>query len=704
MRIIDLHIANFKAIDQISLEDLTDVVVIAGANGSGKSTIFDAIRFWKSTIGSYQKGELQNWLTELGFGNNNNNTSLLSAHQNKDEPFSILASISLSQVEIDYLKENARELLAFYFYKTNAQSNVMAPSVLTMQNLDLVDDFRNQKQGIMQQVEASVFHINLLEPNKIITGSVEVNPSGNINMNAPFVLQLVLSIFVDEIGIIEHYGPQRTFGREQVQSLNLAIETQVRSQRQGNVLYNQASKYSSVKTELASAYVRGLISERAGADPLSNESLEKAVTELFVQFIPGKKFMGVTPNQTGALSFDVKTSAGLHDISELSSGEKELIYGYLRLKNSGLKNSVILIDEPELHLNPRLTDGLPDFYYRHIGRPLNNQLWLVTHSDTILRQSVGYDGFRVFHMKTVGNYEAGESQIVEVTAQSEINRAIIDLVGDLAAFKPGGKLVIIEGGGASEFDKGLIQRLFPEFAQRVNLISSESKSRVQALHSLLEKIGIEGDLFSGVYAITDADDNVAAGNATLPKGTYQWDVYHIENYLVNPFFIRKVMIDNLLISEEIPESTIYDWLREAAESTKDTLIRHEMENIVRKAIYSSIKVNTDRSSKFEIAKLSEAADKSVEKIRLLLEDSLSPISLSLLKEKTESRLDEALKSNLWIDTFRGREVLNAFVDARGKNKISYESLRNQIGARMRDVEYQPIGMGQVLNAIDEFGT
>jgi hypothetical protein len=41
--------------------------------------------------------------------------------------------------------------------------------------------------------------------------------------------------------------------------------------------------------------------------------------------------MGVRPEPGGTLSFPVRLSSGdTHDINELSSGEKELVYGYLR--------------------------------------------------------------------------------------------------------------------------------------------------------------------------------------------------------------------------------------------------------------------------------------------------------------------------------------------------------------------------------------
>lgn len=698
MKFVELHVANFKAIDQISMTDLGDVVVIAGANGSGKSTIFDAIRFWKSSIGAYQKGEFQNWLNELGFAANQQ--KLILAHQNHEEPFSINATIELSEHEVEHLHAHGASILAYYFFKTQAQNQYMAPQILSILNLELIEEFRNVKHQILQQVSIALPEIAALKTGHRLTGTVEVATNGNIDIQAPLPLKLILSVFEDELGVIEHFGPQRNFGRERVESLNLAIEPQVRSQRQTSALYNHANKYNGVKAELASAYVRRLISESAGVKQGVSISLEDSIVELFLQFIPGKTFEGIKPSEDGSITFNVKTPAGLHDIADLSSGEKELIYGYLRLKNSGLKNSIVMIDEPELHLNPRLTDGLPDFYYRHLGKPLNNQLWLVTHSDTILRQSVGYEGFNVFHMKTVGSYDSNEAQLVTVTATSDLNAAVIELVGDLAAFKPGGKLVILEGGGDSEYDKRLIQRLFPNFALKVNLISSESKTKVRALHSILDRLDEEGDLFSGVYSIVDSDVILPSIDAKQDTNSLQWDRYHIENYLLEPNFIKKVLVDNDIILDSVSLETIETWLTQAAATTQDSLIRHEMESLIKKRMFATLKINGPRDQLFSTADAEIIIDRSIEDLMIVRKTTLDTANIESELTKIKAHLSISLANGDWIKYFKGRDILKAFIKSRGGSRITYDAFKNQIAARMRDAQFQPKGMADVLSIIE----
>ena len=84
MRIIHLEIENFRAIDQIVMSDLEDMVVIAGANGCGKSCIFDAIRLFKSTYGGYQPNEWQSWFNEFQIYFNRYQPDLLRLFQDRN--------------------------------------------------------------------------------------------------------------------------------------------------------------------------------------------------------------------------------------------------------------------------------------------------------------------------------------------------------------------------------------------------------------------------------------------------------------------------------------------------------------------------------------------------------------------------------------------------------------------------------------------
>src|SRR5690606_20739108 len=128
-----------------------------------------------------------------------------------------------------------------------------------------------------------------------------------------------------------------------------------------------------------------------------------------------------------------------------------------------------LLDEPELHLNPKLIKNLPEFYQKNLGENVQNQLWLVTHSDALIRGAMGKPGFNIFHMTPCAGAESASSQLRSLRMRDDLDIAVADLVGDLSAYRPGGKGVIFEGGGDAEFDKMFVGGLFKKELLGINL-------------------------------------------------------------------------------------------------------------------------------------------------------------------------------------------------------------------------------------------
>ncbi len=107
----------------------------------------------------------------------------------------------------------------------------------------------------------------------------------------------------------------------------------VEQQRSAHSLYNYANKYANVKSEMASSYIKELLAEQVSKSADGQESLSSTLKELFRTFFPDKEFLGPQPTESGTLLFPVKTADGAtHDLNELSAGEKEVLYGYLRLR------------------------------------------------------------------------------------------------------------------------------------------------------------------------------------------------------------------------------------------------------------------------------------------------------------------------------------------------------------------------------------
>lgn len=449
---------------------------------------------------------------------------------------------------------------------------------------------------------------------------------------------------------------------------------------------------------MAADYVRQALRERKhGASVSADDTrpLADTLQELFTIFFPGKKFLGPVPTEEGNLSFPVQVADGsIHDIDELSSGEKEVLFGYLRLRNSAPRYSVILLDEPELHLNPALVRGLPQFYHKHLSVQLNNQIWLVTHSDAFLREAMGTAGLRVFHMQHSAASKAPSNQLQEIQAGEEVEVVILEMVGDLAAYRPGAKIVFFEGDN-SEFDVEMVSRLFPVLQGEMNFVSGGSRARVQRLHDVLDRSIQAGDIPVKIYSVVDRDSQ---SKDDTQRRRYSWDVYHIENYLLEPQYIRSAL--NTVNIQHVDLSStegIGKRLQEIASVQIDKLVMHTMRKEINAELVRMLNLNADPNAEIEQA-LHQAVRRSAQRISNAADNDLDVAAIEERVEAERKRLQHALDTGEWKREFRGRDILRRFAGDYVPG-MRYEHFRNILISQMANATYQPAGMKAVLDKI-----
>jgi AAA15 family ATPase/GTPase len=123
LKIRSLFIRNFKAITKISFENIPDLIVLAGPNGCGKTSIFEAIRLIKAIIGPYHTSELPTIRSEL----QQNLKNLLRFNSPELE---ISMSIELSEDEIAYLREKHLDV----DQELNTNNNILSSTIKIDQN------------------------------------------------------------------------------------------------------------------------------------------------------------------------------------------------------------------------------------------------------------------------------------------------------------------------------------------------------------------------------------------------------------------------------------------------------------------------------------------------------------------------------------------------------------------------------------------
>ena len=692
MHIRSLLVENFRAIRRVELTNLGSAVVVAGSNGCGKSSLFDAVRLLKSAYGQYHQHEYQSWFNEFQINFQRIRSEAHRVLNDLTRPMRIRAELELSPSERDYLRSNARQLYLQLNWaqltgvrSAEGEHIAVNPAVQRAQG-PIVESQTNE---LMTAFESAIEQATYW-------GELTMTNGNDPVVTASPVLELMFSVYKPQhLGIIDYHGPHRSYGREQVESVSFHIAGASHQQSQ-HALYNTHNKYNGVKTEMAQSYVRHLIARDAGVSLAEDGDLKHTLDELFSVFFPGKQFLGARPTGDGGLSFPVKLESGHeHDINELSSGEKEVLLGYLRLRNSAPRNSIVLLDEPELHLNPRLTRGLPRFYQKHLGEALGNQLWLITHSDALLREAVNEPAYTVFHMQP--SYAADPTnQVVPVSASAAVERAVIALVGDLATYSPRSKVVLLEGED-SEFDASMIQQLFPEFADRVNLVSAGPKGVVAGTQRVLERAAGGGKLDARFYAIVDRDLDVS--DLVESGRQFAWNVYHIENYLLEPAHICASLRSLQVGGKVLTDREVADGLLDCARDSVDELVEIQL----RKAVNGSL-VNC-LSTKFApgvpLARgFRDAADRSKDRLTRVLNAELTLGSIEAMETRIRADLLASFSDGSWRSKIRGRDVLRRFADRRYVTPpVKYEVLRNLIINRMRESGFRPPGMSHVVDRI-----
>ena len=696
MKIVNLLVENFRAIKNVELTDLKDMIVIAGPNGCGKSCVLDSIRLFKSVYGGYQPNEWHQWLGEFQIDFQRNPQQMASLLRDRSRSSVIQADIQLSTEETTFIKMHIRSMLEELAWKA-VVPGLNDPWLRT--HGALAAELRAHKPEVDKKVEELMPAVVQQLDAGLSSGRLEINPRGTATTRNNVLLELVFSSFHPKhIGVIDYHGSHRNYGREQLGGINLNLDKEEDKLRTSS-LYNYANKYSNIKSEMAAEYVRQALKEKGGIDDTqSTKDLSQTLQELFKIFFPGKKFLGPVPTDDGNLNFPVEIDGGgKHDINDLSSGEKEVLFGYLRLRSSAQKHSVILLDEPELHLNPALIRGLPQFYHKHLSLELSNQIWLVTHSDAFLREAVGNAGLRVLHMQYATLGSPVGNQVHEIQPGEEVEAIILELVGDLAAYRPGAKVVFFEGEN-SDFDRTMVARLFPEVEKATNFVSGGSKHRVETLHRTLEQSIQAGNIPIKIYSVVDRDSDAGGAEGAFRRH-YSWNVYHIENYLLQPIYICEALKQIGIYSEDVATPDLVEArLKEIAKTQVSKLVSHKIRVQASKTLIEAIELNVNPMSEDVGEEMHRAVIGSRDRVGERVATVLSIDAIRDVVGRERQVLEASLLDDEWKIQFKGRDILRAFAGKFAAG-MRYEYFRDLIISSMAHSGCQPDGMKAVLDGI-----
>lgn len=373
---------------------------------------------------------------------------------------------------------------------------------------------------------------------------------------------------------------------------------------------------------------------------------------IFSNLLPGKELVDINPAQPREFHYKDETGQTL-PFNALSSGEQEVVKVLFDVARKEIKHSIIIIDEPELHLHPTLTFKLIESL-KAIGDHTNQFIFL-THSADLI--STYYSTGNVYFIDSA---QTGTNQAHRLSDLNHSHHELVQLIGEnLGLFAVGKKIVFVEGESSS------IDRLtYHKIAQSVNpelkVSPVGSVLNIGALKTVEEQL--RNSVFGvDMYMLRDRDglrqdqiDELEEGKKLICLKRR-----HIENYFLNEEMLHKVA-KHLYLN------------RNGTDISSDH-IKTEMKRIASETIgfnlYKNFKEHIGANYSIKVPKINSINEKSLAEVKTLISDGLETnlnlLSTELEKNKTlewleneKSRLERLMLSDDWKVEFQGKIIFS----------------------------------------------
>ena len=214
MKIVSLCVKNFKSIQHAEMDKLGESIVIAGANGCGKSTILDSIKLIKSAYGQWYDNELKQLYTELSIQDLSADAKKITRDHTK--PLEIEISFTLEKDEKEYIRKTAplmirNRMWEQYTGRKSQRSSlgliqeeaiVVPPAQRARFEAQVEEQARLDIEKIEQELALSEYHLGIY-----------VTPGAEVMIRPSLVMEIVFSTDnPSDLGVIEFHSPNRSRG------------------------------------------------------------------------------------------------------------------------------------------------------------------------------------------------------------------------------------------------------------------------------------------------------------------------------------------------------------------------------------------------------------------------------------------------------------------------------------------------------------
>lgn len=640
MHIQSVSIKNFRALEDIYVDFDSKVNVIVGPNAAGKTTILEAIRLLRAMLTPRTQNEAGQVLQALGAASPHMPTQLRLQAIARDvqKPVIIGCRFNLETHEINALNIGV-DAIANGLIQSQVGQAFAAPGALI--------GFLASPQG-RQMLEANkpliIAAISKIQSTKQCFLELTVSEAGGVNSTAD-PIEAQMAAFLER-----HLPPYQTSftyfpadralpsGEHPVQLGGPDAQQQLES-------YNSqpSTKFNRLKNTIFSAAVL------ADTDDAQN-SMPAQFKRIFEGILKGRELLKWGVNEIGLLSVLIKDTESnrVFDLDGMSSGEKGLILTFLLIARSVVEGGMVLLDEPELHLNPAVCKDLLSFLIKEYVLPRNLQILICSHSPEILAGAFDSEECSLYHLISPNN-------LSKVRAQDEIT--LTNALKRLGASESENLLykgiIFVEGPD----DVSLLEAGFSQILRRYKLKFATGRKEVEKTIRDIQRYESEGILVEPTFFIFDKDDTPTKLKTSAAAKVLQWDRRCLENYLID-----LEAISNLLMDDEVTKNPFTN-MGEVSKLIRDIAFG-QLDEFAARRVYSRLSFDSVGMRKDDVTnkspkEITEAMFGRIQHVRNQL-DSINPVTWKDEFEKSindERAQLEAIWMTTWQNDCDGKKLI-----------------------------------------------
>lgn len=355
-----------------------------------------------------------------------------------------------------------------------------------------------------------------------------------------------------------------------------------------------------------------------------------------------------------------------------------------------LTSSVILFDEPDLHLNAALERKLVSRLNRIVSA--GNQIWVATHSLEIIG-TVPLDSLYKMY-----SYLPEEGNQIELCSTKKDRFEALELIGASTGIQLiSQKIIFLEG----STDKEILQNLYEEFGDVVSFVITKGLRPLMGLSPVLTDLLDQVTKYETFYMIRDRD-LLSDAEAEVIRNKYAgrvfiWKARSIENYLLVPEVLTEVL-NQLRIRPFDNEEAVLKALRIIADDLKRELladmVKYEINRRLSEADFGFPSADTEEDLERTVLQVGETK-------RNKLIEQLGDDALRKIFQEKKNAIDSIWDAN-YLHVCNGKRMLQEFINRHikphGRN-IDIASLESLIVNQMKLTKRIPEDIQEVMKKI-----